>query len=74
MLIYRQVLVSFQDDDVFKIAYLNRIIEYFKNLFDDTKQSIPEMKVSYMSLSYDVKWRFIFEFLKLGIEFAEMRK
>ncbi|CAG8653185.1 5207_t:CDS:10 [Funneliformis caledonium] len=73
-LIIRQILVGYPDDDGDKINYLDTFVDYFKNLYDDAEKSIPEMKGSFMSSSNDVRWRFTFEFLSLGIEFAEARK
>jgi hypothetical protein len=70
LFIFRQVLIIFQDNDDFKIDYLNRIVDYFKNLIDSIGESFSKEKDS---LS-DVIWRFTSEFLRLGIELAESRK
>ncbi|RIA92016.1 Urb2/Npa2 family-domain-containing protein [Glomus cerebriforme] len=69
-LIIRQVLVNFQDDNAFKTGYLNRIVDYLKNLVDGTGESLSKKKDS----SNDNIWRITFEFLKLGIELAESQK
>ncbi|CAB4383050.1 unnamed protein product [Rhizophagus irregularis] len=69
-LIIRQVLIIFQDNDEFKIDYLNRTVDYFKNLIDSIGESFFKEKDS----SNDVIWRFTSEFLKIGIESAESRK
>ncbi|GBB89028.1 hypothetical protein RclHR1_15690003 [Rhizophagus clarus] len=68
--IIRQVLIIFQDNDDFKIDYLNKTVDYFKNLIDSIGESSSKEKDS----SSDIIWRFTSEFLKLGIELAESRK